>query len=115
MASLELRAEEVWVRLTRSERVWALTGDVAVPYPSIVGVDVRAEADVDRGWGRIGTALPGRYHAGRFRRRGEPWSLWVVGRPERVLVLTLRDHQFAQIVLELDDPDAVAAELAQTL
>ena len=115
VASLEIRSEEVWVRLTRAERIWALQGDVAVPYPSILSVGACAKDDVDRGWFRIGTNWPGRYYAGRYRNRHEPWALWLVGNPDRVLVMSLRDHHFGQIVLELDDPDASAAELRQML
>jgi hypothetical protein len=115
VASLDLRTEEVWIRLSRSERIWSLARDAVVPYPSIVEVEVRSKDDVDRGWFRVGTSLPGRYQAGRFRNRHEPWSLWLVGKTNRVLVITLRDHQFGQIVLQMDDPDQAARDLRSHL
>jgi hypothetical protein len=111
MASLELRNEEAWVRLTRSDHIWALKRDVVIPYPSIISVEVCPKSAVERGWLRVGTNWPGRIHKGRYRNRREPWDLWLVGNPEQVLVLTLRDHPFGRIVLELDDPDAVAVDL----
>jgi hypothetical protein len=115
VASLDLRTEEVWVRLTRSERVLAVERDVAVPYPSVIDVDVSSQEDVERGWIRVGTNWPGRYHAGKFRNRGEPWALWLAGNTERVLVMWLRDHRFGQIVLQLEDPDGSAEQLRARL
>ena len=109
--SVELTPDEVVVRLTGWTAVAALKRELRIPRTAIRGVST--EPWHEDGWRIAGTAIPFRdYRQGRFRRKGR-WQFLSFERRDRVVALTVdrRSVRYDVVVLGVDDPEAVAAEL----
>jgi hypothetical protein len=101
----------VVVRPRRGAALWSLKRELRVPRSSIVDVRVVDGTQVPIGFRMPGTGAPGILLAGSFG-FGADRAFWIVrGRPGPKLVLDLRDHAYARVVLEVSDPAAVAARL----
>ena len=83
-------------------------GPVDVPLSSVQGAEVAARTGPPEGFRLLGTGIPGQMYAGRFRSHGEQ-RFFLVGKAKQVLVITLEDQPFSQVVLQVADPDASAA------
>jgi hypothetical protein len=59
-----------------------------------------------------GTNVPGVITAGTFYQDGKR-VFWDVHRPEKTIVIDLRDERYGELVVEVDDPDA-AVKLVQS-
>lgn len=111
---------ELWdhlvVRLTGWDRLWALSAGVDVPLRSVVAARPMSRRDartLASGLRLPGTSLPGVIQAGSYRSlSGQGWSLWSVRRAGTVLVIDLQNQPYRHLVLEVDDPVAMAAEIA---
>ena len=95
-------------------KVWALRSRIRIPAADIVDVGpgepiVRQEWP---GWRLPGTSLPGVITAGSYFKDGK-WSFWDVVRPSRAIAVTLRNHRFSRLIVEVADPVAVIALLQQ--
>ena len=109
--SVEITPDEVVVRLTGWTAVAALKRELRIPRTAMRGVSTGPWHE--DGWRIAGTAIPFRdYRQGRFRRKGR-WQFLSFERRDRVVVLTLdrRSVRYDVVVLGVDDPEAIAAEL----
>ena len=89
-------------------KVWALRSRIRIPAADIVDVTpgeplVREEWP---GWRLPGTSLPGVITAGSYFKNGQ-WSFWDVVQPSRAIAVTLRNHRFARLVVEVAEPVVV--------
>lgn len=111
MVDVEVHDGKVEFILRGWHRVWALRRRVVVPQAALAGV--RRDPQYARrpdGWRLMGTYLPGVISAGHYcGRRGR--EFWDVSRPENALVVELRDHRFARLVVEVESPEAVLRRL----
>ncbi|HEX9969030.1 MAG TPA: hypothetical protein VGB03_02745 [Acidimicrobiales bacterium] len=107
--SVTVGDEDATIRLSGVDVVWALRRTARFPRSAVVSAAVVARPK-PRGLRAPGTATPW-VTAGTWRGRAGD-ELWCVRRDERVLVVDLAEGApFRRVVLELDDPDAVAAAL----
>jgi hypothetical protein len=58
--------------------------------------------------------VPGVITAGTFHQEGER-VFWDVHDPEKTVVIQLRDERYAWLVIEVDDPHAMAAAIHKAL
>jgi hypothetical protein len=102
------------VRLRGSMRAWALRSRIEVALSDIRGVRVLGPGERPRRpWLRTGgTSVPGLIAAGRFWRPGGT-EFWAVryGRPPVVIDLSPA-ARYTRLVLDVDDPEALARALA---
>ena len=112
--TLAIDGDDLVVRLSGADVVWALARELRVPRMLVRSVSVAERPSLGRPGMRIGGSyLPGVLTAGRYRRRGQ-WSFWVVHRARRLLVVEcVTGARFDRIVLEVPDPDGEAARLQQ--
>ena len=66
------------------------------------------------GWRLPGTEFPGVITAGSFRKDGA-WTFWDVVQPANALVVSLRDHRYSQLVVEVARPDDERQRLQRAL
>jgi hypothetical protein len=79
---------------------------------------VRVDPEPARGWWHglkmPGTNIPGVLTAGTFY-QGDGWVFYDVHDPEKTIVLELEHEHYKRLVVEVEDPHAVAAMLTDAL
>jgi hypothetical protein len=97
-------------------KVWAFKSSLTIPRNHISGV--RQDPEVGKnisGFRALGTSVPWLIKAGTFYLHGEPGlkpTFVDVVHPDKVVVIELRDEEYQQLIIEVDDPVAVVALLA---
>jgi len=116
MAKVELDAHGLRVRMGPWERLGAFHADVDVPVRCLVGAAVVADVWPQlRGVRAPGTGLPGVIMLGTTRHDGVK-DFCVVRRHGPGLVVELRQHEFARLLLSLEAGEATRlATSIQTL
>jgi hypothetical protein len=97
--------------MTGWSKIWALKKSLNTPRASIAKAYRPGDRLRPPVWRCPGTAVPGLYLAGTFYNRGrkEFWSTRFQG----TVGLELRDAEYAGIVVDVEDPDQIAAALGQ--
>lgn len=93
-----------------------------VPLEHVTRVDASApEAHhrVWKGWTVAALNLPGRVTVGRVvhlfgDHRGE-WTFWAMHDADKVIAIHLHDEFYTKLVIEVDDPAGVAAEITRAV
>ena len=105
---------EVVVRIRGWDVLWALSRVFRLPVSAVAAVD-RSSVSRRRTLRWMGTYLPGLIEAGRF---GWFWNVTdfrVLHRAKRILLLTgAPGAKYRRVLLQVRDPDAVAAQLSGT-
>lgn len=110
MPTIELDGDDLVVRFSGLDVVYALRRRVRVPRTAVVSAEA-GPPPPRRGLRAPGTHVPGVLSFGTWRGRFGK-DLWGVRRADRVLVVELDGGaDFERLVLEVDDPDAAAAVL----
>lgn len=115
---MRIRPPVLAVRLTGWDRLWALSGGLAVPLAAVRGVEVvrRVDADARAGGLRLpGTAVPGVVRAGSYRSPRTGRSLWCAHRAPRVLLVDLTGQRYDHLVLEVADPEGLCRSISRAL
>ena len=111
---IDLREDALVIDYSGLSALVTLTGMVRVPYSSIRFVSVGLTDPPGALAWKIGLSTPpfGTTQRGRFREHGR-WSFLDVDDRERAVVLDLIGHQFRRVVLTVDDPETLAAQLRE--
>jgi hypothetical protein len=112
MPSITVTRDTVTVRLSPAEKVGALHGDVSIPRSAIVGVNVVDNSmSAVSGMRAPGYAMPGHAKLGTWRRHdGKDFIAVYAGRP--AVELRLAGQRYERLLISVDDPHAVVAQLA---
>ncbi|MGB3055549.1 MAG: hypothetical protein WBB52_11920 [Acidimicrobiales bacterium] len=102
--------DRLLVRPVGFMRFWALSRGVDVPVTAVSAVGVADRNSVRIGFRAPGTYLPGVMTAGTYRSHGEK-DLWLVGRARQVVVISLHDEAFTNLVVQVEDPEAAVEAL----
>jgi hypothetical protein len=106
------------VHLSGLDRLLALKGKLAVPLNAVSSVEAKSREEIQAlpgRWLRLpGTYVPSMVHHGSYGWRPNR-DFWALFRQERVLVIRLKGWDYRRIVLGMEDPDRVAAELAKVV
>ncbi len=104
----------VLVELTGWDWLLSIKRQLKVPLNVITGVEAKSREEIQRlpgRWLRLpGTVVPSMVHHGSYGRRPHR-DFWALFRQERVLVLRMNGWDYERIVLGMEDPDRVAADL----
>ena len=112
MITTEVGADDLVVRFSGWDAVWALRRTLRVPRARVVAAEVVDRRLLRAGLRLGGTAWPGRIRAGRCWSPSLGWSFWFTRRAEQVLLVTLEGDHFRRVVLEVSEPAALAASLS---
>lgn len=115
MASVSVRNDRLIVTVNGLRRVWALKRGFDIPLDHVR--DVTADpviAHTRKGIRAPGTYLPGVITAGTFYRKGER-TFWDVRRPEKVIVIELRDERYQRLILEVAEPTGAVTIIARAI
>jgi hypothetical protein len=107
MVEITLDSDKVVFNVKGSHKLWALKSRLEIPCVHIRGA--RRDPTVVhgwKGWRLPGTHVPGLITAGTFYLEGKR-IFWDVSNAENVVVIDLSDDDYNQLVIEVDDPDAV--------
>lgn len=92
-------------------KLWTLTSRLEIPREHIHGARIDPAAVLDlKGWRVPGSDLP-LLTAGTFHVDGKR-IFWDVRNPDNAVVIDLDDEDYEQLIVEVEDPDAVVALLS---
>lgn len=112
MANLVITDESVALHLSVAEKAEALHGDLTLPRSAIAGVRVVSSCmDEVHGFKLVGSGIPGVMMVGTFRGSGGSTFALCHGNGPGI-VLDVTGEHYDRIVLSIDNPEQVAAELA---
>jgi hypothetical protein len=113
---LDVEGDTLVVRPRELDVLWTLRRRIDVPLSMVGMVRVVPRSQTPRqGLRWPGTSLPQAIRAGSYG-TGEERTFWDVRRADRVLLISLRlGFEYKSLVLEVPDPDAVAARLNKAL
>ena len=88
-------------------KLWAFKSQLTIPADNIMD----AHQDLDsikgwKGWKMPGTSIPSIITAGTFYKDGDK-IFWDVSNMENCIIVNLKDEDYKQLVIEVDDPEKV--------
>lgn len=111
MVTVAVAGDCLRVRFSGWSRVWTLSGGFDAPLSSVRGARADPGLLLAPDGIRVGGAyVPGRIVAGRYWRPGFS-SFWCVRDPKRTVIIDLSGWRYDRLVLQVNDPNAVAAEI----
>ncbi len=116
MVSVTLLADRAVFEVEGLHQLWALRSRFDIPLTHITGAEVDPEqvARWWHGWKIAGTAVPGLFAAGTFYYHGE-LVFWDVRDPAATIIVSLDHERYKKLIIEVNDPEAVAARLRAAL
>ena len=116
MTKVEIQDDRLVARIQGLDKVLALRSELSIPLAHVKGATV-SPAEVRRRWRNPlrahvpGTDMPYVMMAGSFLFLDGEHAFWDVHDPDRTVVIELDHERFAKLVLEVEDPQAVAAAI----
>jgi len=110
MAEISYSGDALEVQVTGWDKVWALKSHLTIPLAHIVSAEPAGD-EARRVWHGLrlpGTNIPGVITAGTFYKDGGR-VFWDVHHADRAVAIQLRDDEYSELVVEVDDPGAVIA------
>ena len=120
MTRVEIQGDRLIAHIQGVDKVLALKSELTIPLAHVKGASV-SPPDVRRRWGSLlrahvpGTDLPYVVMAGTFVFLDGEHAFWDVHDPDRTVVIELDHERFANLVLEVADPQATAAAINAAL
>lgn len=120
MTRVEIQDDRLIAHIQGVDKVLALKSELTIPLAHVKGASV-SPPDVRRRWGSLlrahvpGTDLPYVVMAGTFVFLDGEHAFWDVHDPDRTVVIELDHERFANLVLEVEDPQAKAAAINAAL
>jgi predicted oxidoreductase len=112
VAQVIVDGDDVVVKLSTWEKLWAFHGDVRVPLRAIRRIRTPSSPWLTlRGWRVTGVAIPGYVAMGR-RRHGAGYDFTMVFKHRPTVVLECNGSEFGEVTVSVDDGAATAARLA---
>lgn len=112
MVTVSIEGDRVHFKVESWDKLWALRTRLEIPLEHIRAV--RVDPEPARGWWHgvrlPGSQIPGVLTAGTFYQH-DGAVFYDVHDPERTIVLDLDHEHYRRLVIEVDDPKRVAAEL----
>ena len=111
MVDVRIEPDTVVFDVQGLHQLWAFKGRLDIPRDQVRSARRDPSAVKGwKGWRAPGTSLPGLITAGTFHLDGDR-IFWDVSDPENAVVVDLSDHNYRQLVIEVEDPDAVVSML----
>lgn len=116
MVDITIEDGKLLLSVEAHHRLWAVKSRIEVPLEHIK--DVRADPNPAMGWfdglKLIGTGLPHTFRAGTFYLHGH-LAFYDVRHPENTIVIDLEHEHYAQLIVEVVDPEATVKQIQEHL
>lgn len=116
MVTPTIMPDKLTLEVRGADKIWALKSHLEISLDHIT--DVRADASIVRQWYHglkaPGTSIPHVITAGTFYRDGQR-IFWDIHRPEKAVIISLRDETYHELVIEVEDPDIFIAQLKMAI
>ena len=114
MVKVDIDKEKVLIEIEGAQRFLALKNKIEILTSKIEGVSTE---DVDPPWiaGRIGTHMPPWFWAGTFWTLDRKKRFYYVRNKDKCITLNLKDQDYDQVIIEVDDKEAIADEIKKVL
>ena len=116
MVHVSIHGDRVRFEVEGWDRLWALRSQLEIPVAHIRAV--RADPEPARGWWHglrlPGTQIPGILTAGSFY-QSDGFVFYDVHDPERTVVIELDHEHYQRLVIEVENPAAVVADLSAVI
>ncbi len=115
MVEIKVTAAEIQLEVVGMHKVWALKSRLRFPLSSVKSVTIDPQlADRPRGLRAPGTYIPRLITAGTFYADHKRW-FWDVCNANNALVIELEGEKYQMLVVEVEKPGAVAAQIEAAL
>lgn len=112
MATVTISDDRLLIRLSGWEAVFALKREIAIALDDVASAQAgTVQALRPNGIRLPGTYFPGVIAAGSYWSKSRGWSFWSVRHPQKAIDIRLRDGHYRRVVVEVDDPYALAADI----
>jgi hypothetical protein len=112
MVNVSIESDRVRFEVEGWDKLWSLKSRLEIPLAHIR--DVRIDPEPARGWWHglrmPGTQIPGLLTAGSFYQHGG-FVFYDVHDPERTIVFDLDHEHYQRLVIEVENPERIAAEV----
>ncbi|HTX68522.1 MAG TPA: hypothetical protein VMH50_05190 [Thermoleophilia bacterium] len=112
-ARIDIDTDTLTVRLRGLDIMWTTRRRISVPLAHVLGAKIDGNVSHHGPWlgaGYTDALLDYTVAAGPMLVHGRH-EFWDVHSPERTIVIDLVDEQYQRLVIDVDDPDAAAAEI----
>jgi hypothetical protein len=91
-------------------KLWSLKSKLTIPRENIV-IAYQDESEITfwKGLRMPGTEIPGLIAAGTFYKNGR--NFWDVSNKKNAIVITLREHYYKKLIIEVENPELTMHEL----
>lgn len=97
------------------DKIWALKDKLVIPLVHVKNLKV--DGNILKGYKGIripGTAIPGYYYAGTFKKEGKK-TFYNTHQNATPLVIELKNEDFDRLIIEVDEPESVINEIKPQL
>ena len=118
MAKVTVEGGKLRVKITGIDRVLALRLEVDVPLAHVRGATVDPQLAEKHPWLGVGSSPATPYpeiRAVRGMLQQADWVFWDVHHADHAIVIELADEHYSRLVIEVDHPQAVVAEIEQAI
>jgi hypothetical protein len=116
MTTLQIQNDNLIINVEGTDKLWALKSYLIIPHKHITSV--KYDPEIAKGWWHglrlPGTQIPGVITAGTFYHHKE-WVFWDVHRPEKTIIIALKDESYQKLVIEVEDTDGTISEITKAL
>ncbi|MEU6076717.1 hypothetical protein [Micromonospora sp. NPDC047074] len=124
MASIKIEDGNLVIAIHGIRKLGTLKSELTIPLANVRGATVDPTLSINwagfkksgewPGYKIAGTNAYGHYLGGTFRQDGDR-VFWDVRDPERAIVVTLEDAEYARLIVEVDEPDTAVAQIEAAL
>ena len=115
MVEIQIIAGEMHLEIVGIHKIWALKSRLRFPISSVRNVAIDPQlADKPRGLRAPGTYIPRLITAGTFYADKKRW-FWDVTNPDNAIVIELEGEKYQMLVVEVEKPGKVVAQIKAAL
>jgi hypothetical protein len=114
LVKINVNNERVLIEIEGTQSFLALKNRIEIPILEIESVSTE---NVEPPWiaGRLGTHMPPWFWAGTFWTLDRKKRFYYVRNKDKCITLNLKDQNYDQVIIEVEDKDAIAKEIELVL
>ena len=115
MVEITIEGDALTLEVLGLHKIWALKSRLQIPLSSIRNIAIDPQlADKPRGLRAPGTYIPRMITAGTFYADKKRW-FWDVTNPDNAIVIELEGEKYQMVIVEVEKPNKVVAQIKAAL